>query len=165
MSGSSDYHIEPTHSFAESLVILERETYGRNDKRGIEQLREHVGQLFDNLLGWPQIAGLRPEPLPPNTAASIGGWTLHKLTFSCPRANGAARQGRLMILVNQAERLIRPIYIYTHAQFASRVPDGSLKELVLKAARSNPRIQIPAPTPASDPASALASPNPATEDE
>lgn len=142
MSGSSNFHIEPTQSFEDSLVALEKATYGRHNKKGIEKFRESVVTILDSLLGWPQIAGLRPEPFPPKTAQNVQGWTLHKLEFSCPRANGPQRQGRLMILVNLTEHLIRPVYIYTHAQFPGRIPDGSLKDLVIKATQSNPRIPV-----------------------
>ena len=142
MSGSSAFHIEPTVSFVESMGVLEKETYGRHGKKGIDEFRDAVGKLLEDLLGWPQVAGLRQEPFPPNTAANVAGWTFHKLTFTCPRVNGPQRQGRLMILVNLADRLIRPVYIYTHAQFPGRVPDGSLKELINAAVRSSPRIPI-----------------------
>jgi hypothetical protein len=82
------------------MVALEKATYGRHDKKGIEKFREHVVVMLENLLGWPQVAGLREEPFPAKTAQRVPGWTLHKLEFSCPRANGNQRQGRLMILVN-----------------------------------------------------------------
>lgn len=100
MSGSGSFHVEPTKSFEDSMVALEKATYGRHDKKGIEKFREHVVVMLENLLGWPQVAGLREEPFPAKTAQRVPGWTLHKLEFSCPRANGNQRQGRLMILVN-----------------------------------------------------------------
>jgi hypothetical protein len=145
------------------MVALEKDTYGRHDKKGIEKFREHVEKMLEDLLAWPQIAGLRSEPFPPKTAENVEGWTLHKLEFSCPRANGSQRQGRLMILVNLAERLIRPIYIYTHAQFPGRVPDGSLKDVVLKAARSSPQTPVhasPETTPAAPAAPGTAAVDP-----
>ncbi len=145
MSGSSDFLIDPGPSFAESIVALRKATYGRNDKKGIEQLDEAIEAMLEKLFNWPHVAGLRPEPFPAKVASNIEGWTLHKLEFSCPRANGAQRQGRLVILTNLTERLIRPVYIYTHAQFPGRIPDGSLRDLVLKAARSSPSIPIPTP--------------------
>lgn len=135
MSGSNDFLIDPGPSFVDSIVELRKVTYGRNDKKGIEQLDAAIEAMLENLFNWPHVAGLRPEPFPAKVASNVEGWTLHKLEFSCPRANGPHRQGRLVILTNLTERLIRPVYIYTHAQFPGRIPDGSLKDLVLTTPR------------------------------
>jgi len=156
VGGSSDFHIDPGPSFADSIVALRKAAYGRHDKKGIEQLDAAIEAMLESLFNWPHVAGLREESFPPKTAAKVDGWTLHKLEFSCPRVNGAQRQGRLMILVNLNERLIRPIYIYTHAQFPGRVPDGSLKDLIHAAARSSPKIPIAELAATSEPASSAA---------
>lgn len=126
------------------MVALEKATYERTDKKGPAAFREEVIKIIQNLDNFPHVAGLRKEPFPSNTVANVVGWTLHKLEFSCPRANGPHRQGRVMILVNLGERLIILLSVYTHGQYPSRIPDGTLKDLVIKAARaSQPAIAVP----------------------
>lgn len=150
MSGSEVFRIRISPSFEESIVALERATYARADKNGREEFRNEVIKVINNLDGFPHVAGLRKEPFPPNTASNVDGWTLHKLEFSCPRANGPHRQGRVMILVDLRERLIILLSVYTHGQFPGRIPNDSLKNLIIKAARaSQPAMTAPdVPRPA-----------------
>lgn len=64
MSGSGSFHVELTKSFENSMVALEKATYGRHDRKGIDKFREHVEIMLENLFGWPQVAGLREESFP-----------------------------------------------------------------------------------------------------
>lgn len=132
MTTSNDFRLEPSETFEKSLLALENQTYGRHDKKGREALRASLAKIFVDLCGWPNVAGCRKEPFPSNIGAehTAAGWTFHKLEFSTPRANGAARQGRLMLLVHMTDRVIVPTYIYTHQQFPGRVPDGSLTDRI-----------------------------------
>jgi hypothetical protein len=134
VTGSSDFHLEPGPAFQSSLLALEKATYNKHDKNGKAEFRDLLQKMFVDLLAWPQVAGCRNEPFPSNIGSSLTkvGWTFHKLEFSVPRAHGGARQGRLMLMVHLERRLIIPTQVYTHAQYAGRIPDADLRKILLE---------------------------------
>lgn len=153
MSGSSDFHLELGHKFQDSVEALHRATYGRSNKNGIAEFNNLVGKLLHSLLEWPRVLRVRQEPFPSDIGEGVtgAGWTFHKLEFSTPRVGGSARHGRLMFMVHKDDRLIVAIAVYTHAQFAGRIPDASLEELVLAATQSQKKPAIAEPGAASLP--------------
>ncbi|MBZ8181583.1 hypothetical protein [Oscillatoria salina] len=54
-----------------------------------------------------------------------------------PNLQGASEQGRLIYLVNQNERMIVLVWIYTHEEFAKRPPDKTLKQILQEILDSN----------------------------
>lgn len=132
---------------------MERATYNKKDKKGPAELRDLLTTTIESLFDWPRVAGCHPEGYPftksgPVKAAQEAGWTLHKLEFTVPRADGAARQGRLMILVNLKESVIVPFYVYNHKQFSKRVGDDELRRLIAEAAETGkPKQPEPEPEP------------------
>lgn len=163
MTGSSDFRLELGPSFEPSLLTFERATYGRHDKNGREEFRALVARMLIDVMAWPRIAGCKPEPFPSKVGHDLTseGWTFFKLEFSTPRASGSARQGRFMFMVHQRDQLIVPVYIYSHAQFPGRVPDGSLRELVSAAVKKSREMNgVAAPAGPSTAVSATASTGP-----
>ena len=49
-----------------------------------------------------------------------------------PGFHGAARQGWLIYLVNDEERVVLLLWIYTHAEFEKRPPEKELAEMLKK---------------------------------
>jgi hypothetical protein len=153
VTGSSDFHLEPGPAFEKSLLALEKATYNKHDKNGKAEFRELLQEMFGDLLAWPRVAGCRPEPFPSNIGGTLtgAGWTFHKLEFSVPRAAGGARQGRLMLMVHKDNRVIIPTYVYTHAQYAGRIPDAELRDLLSEVAASAEKKMQADSTSASEP--------------
>jgi hypothetical protein len=69
----------------------------------------------------------RNEPLPGKIQLAEG-WTFHKLEFRISK--GASGQIRLMYLVNTITCVIKPVWIYSHEQFAKRPGDKDLKSVI-----------------------------------
>ncbi len=129
MSGSPGYRLEIAPSFEASILAFEKEHY-KKDGLGKSQLRDLLVTTTKSLYDFPTVAGCRQERFPEAVKANCVGWEMHKVEFSAPRQAGAARQGRYVFLVNRVEKLIVPLYVYSHGQFKMRIPDAPLAQLV-----------------------------------
>ncbi|MGB3693329.1 MAG: hypothetical protein WA865_15540 [Spirulinaceae cyanobacterium] len=86
-----------------------------------------VSRSLENLLDNPYPHNSCLEPLPSKIKLSQE-WTFYKLKFRF--AKGASGQIRLMYLVNEISYIIKPVWIYTHEQFAKRPADEDLKRVI-----------------------------------
>ena len=123
MTGLIPYSIEQSESFVRSLKKLIK-SYS---KRMQKTLRNCLTDMIEDLLDNPYPATSRNEPLPTKMQLPEQ-WTFHKLTLRVSK--GASGQVRLMYLVNETDRLIRPIWIYNHEQFVKRPPDKDIQRTI-----------------------------------
>ncbi len=119
MTGSTPFSIEKTGNFKRSFKKLAK-LYG-ND------FIEIVAEILDNLIEEQYPKDSRQEPLPGKIKLPEG-WTFHKLEFKYGK--GASGQIRLMYLVNDIDYIIKPMWIYSHEQFAKRLGDKELKDVI-----------------------------------
>lgn len=121
-TGSLSYRIVPSDRFTRDLKALAKTYKGQSDRRAFnDQMVEIVRGLTQNPR--PDLKS-RPEPWPGKTRSL--DWEFRKLVFTLPKRQGASGQGRLMYLVNEQDRLIVLVWVYTHEQFPKRPPDQSL---------------------------------------
>ncbi|MEM9927378.1 MAG: hypothetical protein AAF915_27175 [Cyanobacteria bacterium P01_D01_bin.50] len=119
MAGLTPFSIEETGNFKRSFKKLAK-LYG-NDFVGI------VAEVLENLIEEQFPIKSRREPLPGKIKLPEG-WTFYKLEFQFGK--GASGQIRLMYLVNDLDYIIKPVWIYSHEQFAKRPGDKELKSII-----------------------------------
>lgn len=124
MTGSLRFSLETTDQFNRTFKKLAKsKAYGKN-------LKDVVSEVLKGLLNDPYSSNSRDEPLPRGTRIPEQ-WTFHKLSIKI--GQGASGQVRLVYLVNEADRIIKPLWLYSHEQFKKRPPDreiqGSLKDI------------------------------------
>ena len=122
MTGSPHYSIEKTESFERSFKKIAK-SYR---KEAIELLISG----FKDLAIDPFSTKSRSEPLPSKTQLPES-WTFQKLEIRVGK--GASGQVRLMYLVNEEAKVIRPLWIYNHGQFAKRPDDSDLRTVISEA--------------------------------
>jgi hypothetical protein len=122
VTGLPRFSIERTESFERSFKKLAK--FYR--KEAIEALI--VG--FEALSADPFPPKSRDEPLPSKVQIPEG-WTFHKLEIRLGK--GASGQVRLMYLVNEGARMIKPLWIYNHEQFAKRPDDPEIRAVIRSA--------------------------------
>ncbi len=122
MTGLPLFSIERTESFERSFKKLAK--YYR--KEGIETLISG----FEDLATDPFPPKSRDEPLPIK-AQIPEGWTFHKLEIRLGK--GASGQVRLMYLVNEDARVIKPLWMYNHEQFSKRPDDEDIRSVIKSA--------------------------------
>lgn len=127
MTGLPPYSIERNDAFERSFKKLAK--FYR--KEAIEILIS----AFDELATDPFPAKSRDEPLP-SKAVVPEPWTFHKLEIWVSK--GASGQVRLMYLVNEEARMIRPLWIYNHEQFAKRPDDRDIRAVIDEALDEGP---------------------------
>ncbi len=124
MTGSTPYLIEKNDIFNRSFKKLSK-SYKSNSQK--DQFLKITGGYLEGLTDNPYLVKTRSEPVP--TGFKIQeGWTFHKLVFRVGK--GASGQIRLMYLVHEQTRIIRPVWIYNHEQFKKRPPDKDLKNVM-----------------------------------
>ena len=64
----------------------------------------------------------------PNGVKLPQEWGLYKLRIMF--AKGSSGQIRIIYLVNEEDRIIKPLWIYNHKQFAKRPPDQDIKNVI-----------------------------------
>ncbi|MGB3760253.1 MAG: hypothetical protein WBA07_28395 [Rivularia sp. (in: cyanobacteria)] len=119
MTGLTPFSIEKTGNFKRSFKKLAK-LYG-ND------FIEIIAEILENLIEDQYPIKSRQEPLPGKIKLPEG-WTFHKLEFQFGK--GASGQIRLMYLVNDVDYIIKPVWIYSHEQFAKRPGDKELKSVI-----------------------------------
>ncbi len=124
MTGSLRFSLEATDQFNRTFRRLAKSKAYGNDFKDV------VGEVLRGLLHDPYPSNSRDEPLPRGTRIPEP-WTFHKLTIKI--GPGASGQLRLVYLVNETDRIVKPLWIYSHEQFKKRPPDreihGSIKEV------------------------------------
>lgn len=119
MTGLNPFSIKKTVHFKRTFKTLAK-AYG-NDFFDI------IAEVLENLIEEQYPVNSRQEPLPKKTQLPEG-WTFHKLEFKYGK--GASGQIRLMYLVNDIDYIIKPMWIYSHEQFAKRPTDKELKNVI-----------------------------------
>ncbi len=129
MTGSDVYQTKPLSNFEASYKKLVKKHYRKN-----RQARKEFVELVEQFLGLmrsdPKPPGDigHPEPWPRGTAQE--GFELWKIHFGMPSIRGAAGEGRLVYLIDEEERVVYPLWIYTHDEFDKRPPDREMGRLL-----------------------------------
>jgi len=124
---SPRFRIEKTRQFERSIKKISKFYKSSSEKA---KFGLFVTDILKSLLGQPHPSDSSPEPLPAKSQLPEG-WTLHKLRQK--RGPGASGQIRLIYLINEPERVIKPLWIYTHEQYSKRPPDSELLEVLREA--------------------------------
>jgi hypothetical protein len=124
-NGLPKYSISPSTKFTRAVKILKK---SYKSKREAKAFTDCIGDIIEGLSQYPQPRNSRQEPWPSNL--SYAGWKFCKLVFPVPGRSGAAREGRLMYLVNDHLRTIHLFWLYTHEEMAKRPPEKDMKILM-----------------------------------
>lgn len=127
MDGSESLKIQGNEAFRKNVERLVRDHYSKN-KQGAAAFRELLADLIGGLLSNATPPNSRDEPWPHGTHRD--GVQFRKLSFKMPRQHGAAREGRLMYIVDCERAVIAPVLVYTHKWFEQRPPARKLDELL-----------------------------------
>lgn len=119
MTGLTPFSIEDSENFKRSFKKLAK-IHGKS-------FITLISSVLEDLLENPYPNNSRNEPLPGKVKLPQE-WTFHKLAFKF--AKGASGQIRLMYLVNEEVKIIKPIWIYSHEQFAKRPGDKELRSII-----------------------------------
>ena len=123
MTGSTLFSIEESEFFRRSLKKLVK----ASGKILAKKLIAFLSDSLENLLDEPYPRNSRCEPLPRKIKLP-DDWTFHKLELKL--AKGASGQIRLMYLVSEQKRIIKPLWIYSHEQFAKRPSDRNIADAI-----------------------------------
>lgn len=124
MTGLPLFQLEKTSSFEHSFKILLK-TY--KSKIQQQEFTQCISSNLKLLTINPYPPKSRFEPLPSKLKLLLN-WQFHKLVIKFLK--GASGEIRIMYLVNEKEKIIKPIFIYTHQQFAKRPPDKEIRDLL-----------------------------------
>lgn len=121
------FRINPSDKFKRSYKeLLKRHYKGEKAKKVFQ---DFVAQIIKNLSSNPFLPDSFAEKLP-GSLSKLEEWEFRKYYFDMPSLQGAARQGRLMYLVDRTQSVIKLTWIYTHSEFPKRPPDKNLKQLL-----------------------------------
>lgn len=129
MSESGTFQIRFSTNYEETLKNLVRSRYKGNKQGALEffQVLETIVASLENI----------PRPKPPlghleawTHKTHEPGWEFWKIDFTMPQLKGSAKKGRLMYLINVDKKEIVLVWIYTHAEFEKRPPDGVLRSVL-----------------------------------
>jgi mRNA-degrading endonuclease RelE of RelBE toxin-antitoxin system len=121
VTGSAPFSLEISDCFKRTLKKL--------GKAYRDSFIENISNRLEGLILDPYPPEASDEPLPSKMQKS-NGWTFHKLRFKIGK--GSSGLIRLMYLVNEEERRIKPLWIYSHEQFEKRPPDKELRAAILE---------------------------------
>ncbi len=132
MTGSDVYQTKPLSNFETSYRKLVKKHYRKNHQAR-EEFIDLVGGFLRLMRSSPRLphAVGHLEPWPPGTAEK--GFELWKMHFDMPGIKGAAGEGRLVYLIAEEERIVYPIWIYTHDEFDKRPPEREMGRLLKSA--------------------------------
>jgi mRNA-degrading endonuclease YafQ of YafQ-DinJ toxin-antitoxin module len=131
VTGSTLFLLETTDNFQRSFKKLVKSYKSKIQQ---QEFIEVVSSYLEQLIVDPYPPQSRDEPL-------SGGmkvpelWTFHKLAFTTSK--GASGQIRLIYLVNENQKIIKPLWIYNHEQFKKRPPDRDIKDVLKEAFNEN----------------------------
>ena len=106
--------------------MLKRHYKGERQK---EAFINAIGELVNRLASDPYLPEANPEPLPRGLVI-FDDWKFYKFKFRMPSLAGASGQGRLMYLVSQNQKMIKLVWIYTHAEYEKRPEEKELRVLL-----------------------------------
>ncbi|BAQ63772.1 hypothetical protein [Geminocystis sp. NIES-3709] len=124
MNGSTLYLLEQTVYFEKSFQKLVK-TYKSQDEK--IRFSQNISNYLDALIINPYPPQARTEPLPSGLKLSQE-WRFYKLVIVI--AKGASGQIRIMYLLNEKDKIIKPLWIYSHQQFTKRPPDKEIKQVI-----------------------------------
>ena len=122
MTGSTPFLIEKSDNFSRSFKKL-----AKAHKVYKDSFVELIAKTLEDLINNPYHNNSHQEPLPGKIQLPEG-WTFHKMELGF--SEGASGQIRLMYLVNSVTYTIKPVWIYSHEQFAKRPADADLKNVI-----------------------------------
>lgn len=120
MTGSNLFLIEESDNFKSSFKKLVKSYKSKSQQ---QQFIEFISSCLEELILNPHPPQSRTEPLPSGIKLPVN-WRFYKLVVIV--AKGASGQIRLIYLVNETSRIIKPLWIYNHQQFAKRPPDKDI---------------------------------------
>lgn len=120
MAGSIHFSIEESENFKRSFKKLAK---AHKNNNFVELASIILEDLIENQ--YPQNSW--EEPIPRKIQLP-SGWTFHKLGFTV--CKGASGQIRLMYLVDITACVVKPMWIYSHEQFAKRPPDPEIRSVM-----------------------------------
>ncbi|MEG4229954.1 hypothetical protein QUA35_27915 [Microcoleus sp. N9_B2] len=121
------FRINPSDKFKRSYKeLLKRHYKGEKAKKVFQDC---IAQIIKNLSSNPLMPNSFAEGWP-GSLSKPEEWEFRKYCFDMPNLQGAARQGRLMYLVDRTQSVIKLTWIYTHSEFPKRPPDKNLKQLL-----------------------------------
>lgn len=124
MTGSTPYSLEKSANFERSFKKLVKSYKSQIQKNNfINEISKYLEELIFN----PYPPQARSEPLPTGLKLAEE-WRFYKLVIVI--AKGASGQIRIMYLVNEEEKIIKPLWIYNHQQFTKRPPDKDIKDVI-----------------------------------
>jgi hypothetical protein len=93
-----------------------------------ENFAKIVGDILLDLISEPRPLKSRQEPCPSKFDLP-DNWEFRKIEFSLSK--GASGQIRIMYFVDLTNKIIKPIWIYSHEQFSKRPSDKDLKNIMM----------------------------------
>ena len=138
MPSSRKWKVLRIDEFDKSLKNLLKSYYRRNEKgkrKFQELLMELLGQLQKTEFPLSPYWKGKPEPSP--SGSIFPGQTLAKLYMKLPGLDGAAREGRIIYLIDRNRREIKLLYIYTHKDFVKRPSDKLIRKLLGRSGRND----------------------------
>jgi mRNA-degrading endonuclease YafQ of YafQ-DinJ toxin-antitoxin module len=121
------FRINPSDKFKRSYKELLKRHY--KGEKAQKLFQDFIAQILRNLSSNPFLPDSFAEKLP-GSLSKPEKWEFRKYYFDMPNLRGAARQGRLMYLVDRTQSVIELAWIYTHSEFPKRPPDKNLKQLL-----------------------------------
>lgn len=123
MTGLTPFSIEESEFFKRSLKKLLKSS----NKVLQKSLISSLSSILEELIQYPYPSKSRQEPISKKVRLP-NDWKFYKLELKL--AKGASGQIRLMYLVNEEEKIIKPLWIYSHEQFAKRPLDGDISNAI-----------------------------------
>ncbi len=124
MTGSTPYLLEKSANFERSLKKLVKSYKSKSQQRDFLKV---IGNYLEELIINPYPPQARTEPLPSGLKLP-DEWQFYKLVIVI--APGASGQIRIMYLVDENQKIIKPLWIYNHQQFVKRPPDKDIKDVI-----------------------------------
>ncbi|MGK7961098.1 type II toxin-antitoxin system RelE family toxin [Crocosphaera sp.] len=116
--------IEKTEQFEKSFKKLVKSYKSKSQQ---VEFVNFISNYLDEITNNPYPNKSRSESLP-NGLKLPQEWVLYKLRIMF--AKGASGQIRMLYLVNEQDRIIKPLWIYSHKQFAKRPPEQDIKTVI-----------------------------------
>ena len=127
MTGSNPFSISRVNVFERTLKTF----VGKYSKGERPKLKQCIAGLLNDLSLDPFRAGSAEEPLPDGLGLDRAVMSFRK--FRLRYAKGASGQLRLIYIVFLEERILTPIWIYSHEEYVKRPPVSMISSAVREA--------------------------------
>ena len=124
MTGSTHFLLEKSDNFKRSFKKLVKSYKSKSQQ---QEFINFISDYLERLIINPYLPQSRNEPVPSGCKFSED-WQFYKLVVTFGK--GASGQIRLMYLVNETEKIIKPLWIYNHQQFEKRPPDKDIGKVM-----------------------------------